>query len=185
MLWVNTRNSHTKSFFLNQTETYESMCWRTVLLCFCGSRLLHHLSQAWSVQQRGTCIAWTWKWFNSEAYSYTLTIFTVFCGSESNSYRRSNGCRTSKRTLSCFFVSVKELTFSHESGHRFQRLESETACFSDLTPSMWICLYCMCRLGFCVYSICICAGKCVCVCVNPFSFVILSLDLQSRMTLCL
>lgn len=90
----------------SQTETCESMCWRTVLLCFCGSRLLHHLSQAWRVQQRGTCITWIWKWLSSGVYSYTLTIFTVFCGCENNSHLRSNGRLTSRRTLRCVSLSV-------------------------------------------------------------------------------
>lgn len=90
----------------SQTETCESMCWRTVLLCLCGSRLLHHLSQAWRVQQRGTCITWIWKWLSSRVYSYILTISTVFCGCENNSHFRFNGCLNSRRTLRWVSLSV-------------------------------------------------------------------------------
>lgn len=42
-----------------QLSFNKTWCWNKVLLCFCGSRLLHHLSQARGVQQRGTCISWT------------------------------------------------------------------------------------------------------------------------------
>lgn len=100
--WVNaclTRRSQSKSCW-NQPER---SCLCTVLLCFCDSGLLHHLSQAWSVQQRGTCITWTWKWFSSEGIKLHADNFSpsLRC-SESGSHLACNGCLTSGERRAAF-----------------------------------------------------------------------------------
>lgn len=85
-------------------------------------------------------------------------------------------------TVSCIFVSVTELTFSHESGRRFQRLEMEMeklASMSLWSDSQYISVYFMCgRDCVSVYSILfifVCAAKNVCT----FPCIILNLDFNS------
>lgn len=166
----------------------EPICWPMALLCFCDSRLLHHLSQVWSVQQCGTCIAWTWKWFNSEVHSYTFTIFTVFCDSESNSYRSSNRCLTSNRTLKMHFCQCDIVWHSAMKVDTFQKITkgnwwlvsmslwSDAKCVNlfVLCVSAWLlCIY--------IYYMYLCICREVCVSVH-ISSAFLFLDLQSRMT---
>lgn len=74
-------------------------------LCCCGSRVLHHLSQASSVQQRGTHTSWSWKRFNLGLYRYTVTIAIVLLWWKAAVTPRSNRCLTSKRMQKLHFLS--------------------------------------------------------------------------------
>ena len=135
------------------------------MLCFCGSGLLNHLSQAWSVQQCGTCIAWTWKWFNSGGIQLHFSLSSV--REKATVTADLMGVLPLREHKSCISVSVTELTFSHESGRRFSKIKKEKlqARLSDLTPSMGVCLYCMRWLGYAsIQYLCMCRKVCLCVC---------------------
>lgn len=118
---------------------------------------------------------------------YTVTLWRFphrLRGSgERSSHLGSNGCLTSERMLSCVFVSVTEVTFRHESGRRFQRLERETGKnVSDPTPRMWVCLLFV--PGFLSVRY-LCTSMEVFVYLYSISYAILRPYLQSEMTFCL
>lgn len=177
--WVNaglTRRSQSKSCW-NQPER---SCLCTVLLCFCDSGLLHHLSQAWRVQQRGTCITWTWKWFNSEGIKLHADNFSpsLRC-SESGSHLACNGCPTSGERRAVFlsardrvgiqpwkWTSISEIRKGNRRASLSLSSDARFACAARFISA--VCLKRVFAVWVCAETdVCLHSAACAMLCFKP------------------